>query len=328
MAIDPEINTLLTTLVEGVEKLSSGPSTTRTEADTSLASGLLASSIKDGVSRSAELGNVVPKLSVEALKKGSIKPSPPPNSTADNVLMHALESVKGFSSKSAVELEASSASISARDSVQTSSSQPSVISEESVISKGAINNTGNLLSSDSMTNEHARWEETIRILQCDPFLYHVNEYSNWFNNSHQIVRHQLRPCVRHQALTAVTCAFGNLMAPKLVKCLDDPNLCVRQKALLWVVELVATPHGRYQCIKTGLLKALAKRLHEHDMYIKQQVALAAGHIAGMQDACVEMSNLGIIKWLIKMIASTDDSLREASLTAILNASFNETGTQY
>ncbi|KAI5057239.1 hypothetical protein GOP47_0027254 [Adiantum capillus-veneris] len=326
MAIDPAINSLLTMLIDGVEKSSSGSLTTRSEeifSDSSVASGLPASSLETGVSKApVEPGNVTPKLAVEAMKKSSIKP--PQNSTADNVLKPVLDSVEISSSKSAVKLGGDNVAKSAVDGVQSSLSEPSVFSGESAISRGAIDNTGNTLLRDSITNEHAHWEETIRILQCDPFLHHVNEYSNWFNNSHQIVRHQSRPCVRPQALTAVTCAFGNLMAPKLVRCLEDPNLCVRQKALLWVVELVATPHGRYQCIKLGLLKSLARRLDEQDMYIKQQVALAAGHLAGMQDACVEMSKLGMIKRLLKMIASTDDSLREASLTAVLNASFNET----
>ncbi|KAH7373907.1 hypothetical protein KP509_17G079200 [Ceratopteris richardii] len=114
------------------------------------------------------------------------------------------------------------------------------------------------------------------------------------------------------------------MAPKIVRCLEDLNLCVRQKALLWAVELAATPTGHYQCIKAGLLEALTRRVDEKDMQMKKYVAIVLGHLAGVQDACVEMSRLGFIKWLLKMVTSAEDSLRESSLNALLNASFNET----
>ena len=77
---------------------------------------------------------------------------------------------------------------------------------------------------DVMVEEQSHWNQTAGVLRSDPFLHHVNNYTNWYNNSHQIVLHESRPLIKPQALTTITCAYGNSMAPKLVSFLDSLSL--------------------------------------------------------------------------------------------------------
>lgn len=241
MSVDPAVNILLKSIVDGVEKsaskppkdlvanivsksaveklslkpsveppvnITSGSAIEGVESGSSklpLISELPASSVENRLSKPpVESGaNVVSKLAVENVKKSSIKSAS--DSAVNNVLKVAVDNIESSSLNPPL---TNIVSNSAVDGVQSSSSKS--------LGENMVSPTENCSLKDDMIEEHTHWKQTVDFLDCDPFVHHVNEYSNWFNNSHQIVRHQSRPCVRPRALTTVTCAFGNLMAPKLV----------------------------------------------------------------------------------------------------------------
>ncbi|EFJ17382.1 hypothetical protein SELMODRAFT_421107 [Selaginella moellendorffii] len=173
---------------------------------------------------------------------------------------------------------------------------------------------------DLGSQEHYHWMETSKAYNSDPFVYHVNRWTNWYNNSHQIVLHQSRSMIKPQPHIIVNQAYGNLMAPKIVRCLGDPNLIVRQKTMTWAVEYLRIADNRARCFQAGLLKVLMKLFSETDSYMLQQLALAFKYAAETEIGGRHMSYLGAIQGLLKMLESDDRILRGNALEALNNAS--------
>ncbi|KAJ7568748.1 hypothetical protein O6H91_01G046500 [Diphasiastrum complanatum] len=179
------------------------------------------------------------------------------------------------------------------------------------------------MQDDLAAEEHLHWENTVSAISSDPFVYHVNRWTNWHNNSHQIALHQSRPLVRPQPPTEITQAFGNLMAPKIVRKLDDPDLIVRQKAMAWAVEYLSTPENRARCFAAGLLPALMRRFVDKDLCIQRRLALAFKYVAATQSGREEMNQMGAIMELVKLLSSKDCQSRESALEALHDALYSE-----
>ncbi|KAM4708668.1 radial spoke head 14 homolog [Discoglossus pictus] len=86
--------------------------------------------------------------------------------------------------------------------------------------------------------------------------------------------------------TKAPIAFGERALPKLNEELQNPDLIIRQRALMALCELVHDPENVYKAVRLGLLDSLKSLLYDQDCIVRQKTTevlyIVAGHNIGRQ----------------------------------------------
>lgn len=138
-------------------------------------------------------------------------------------------------------------------------------------------------------------------------------------NLRHMAAFESKPNPRPLPDTAVTRGFEKVAFPKLVRELQDPNLIVRQKALLAARELLAVPINHVQCIAAGITPAIVALLADADDTVRQRAAGAARAIVTKELGAKDLIQHAGVDALVVALEDAVPAVRDEAYAALVEA---------